>query len=197
MSKASKNHPGGSNRQRLARGRVVFREWRRTRPFWAGVFTLIAALLLLYPPYASLKFGDIEVSLRTTAGITALVIGMVLIACGLSFWLRPELRMPAGIVTLVLSVVAVVTVNLGSLLLGTTTGLIGAALAIAWSPRRGSDERDSGDAADSAGAEGSSGTAPARDDVSKPSPVPRERAGTDGDGTASPAGAARVDGGES
>ncbi|WP_438388136.1 DUF6114 domain-containing protein [Actinopolyspora saharensis] len=194
MSKASKNRPGGSSRQRLARGRVVFREWRRTRPFWAGVFTLIAALLLLYPPYASLKFGDIEVSLRTTAGITALVIGMVLIACGLSFWLRPELRMPAGIVTLVLSVVAVVTVNLGSLLLGTTTGLIGAALAIAWSPRRGSDERDS---ADSAGAEGSSGTAPARDDVSKPSPVPRERAGTDGDGTASPAGAARVDGGES
>lgn len=170
----------------------MFRDWRRTRPFWAGVFTLTAALLLLYPPYASLKFGDVEVSLRTTAGITALVIGMVLIACGISFWLRPELRLPAGIVTLVLSVVAVVTVNLGSLLIGTTTGLIGAALAIAWSPNQRSGRRDS---AGSATGE-PSGSTPARDGVSKPSPVPRERAGTERDGTASPAGTVRTDGGE-
>ncbi len=172
----------------------MFRDWRRTRPFWAGLFTLIAALLLLYPPYASLKFGDLEVSLRTTAGITALVIGMVLIACGISFWLRPELRLPAGIVTLVLSVVAVVTVNLGSLLIGTTMGLIGAALAIAWSPNRRSGKRDSAGSADGSGE--SSGAAPARDGVSKPSPVPRERAGAERDEATSPAGAVRIDGGE-
>lgn len=194
MSKTSKVRPGGSNRQRLARARVVFRDWRRTRPFWAGLFTLIAALLLLYPPYASLKFGDIEVSLRTTAGITALVIGMVLIACALAFWLRPELRLPAGIVTLVLSVVAVVTVNLGSLLIGTTMGLIGAALAIAWSPNQRSGKHDSAGSAGGAGE--SSGTAPARDGASKPSPVPRERAGTERDEVASPTGPVRIDGGE-
>ncbi|NYH79725.1 hypothetical protein FHR84_003063 [Actinopolyspora biskrensis] len=194
MSKTSKVRPGGNNRQRLARARVVFRDWRRTRPFWAGLFTLVAALLLLYPPYASLKFGDVEVSLRTTAGITALVIGMVLIACGISFWMRPELRLPAGIVTLVLSVVAIVTANLGSFLIGTTMGLIGAALAIAWSPSRRSGKHGSADSAGGAGE--SSGTTPARGGVSKPSPVPRERAGKERDEAASPAGAVRIDGGE-
>lgn len=136
----------------------AFRRWRRGRPFWAGVFTLLAALILLYPPYASLKFGDIVISLHTVGGISALVIGVVLIACAASFWLRPEFRLAAGIVTLLLSIVAIVTANFGSFLIGTTLGVIGAALAIAWSPkpkrsRRGRSGRhgDGGRAGDTHG----------------------------------------------
>ncbi|PRW64500.1 DUF6114 domain-containing protein [Actinopolyspora mortivallis] len=155
----------GNTRARLSAARRAFRSWRRTRPFWGGVFTLVAALLLLYPPYASLEFGDIQIALRTTAGITGLVIGMVLIAAGASFWFRPEWRLPAGVVTLVLSVVAIVTVNLGSLLTGTLSGLIGGALAIAWSPR----QRPGKHGTDRTGASGRAQERP------KPSPVPRER----------------------
>lgn len=114
-----------------------FGRWRRTRPFWAGVFTLIAALVLLYPPYSSLRFGDIMISVRTMGGVSALVIGAVMIACAGTFWFRPAGRFAAGIVTLILSVVAMATVNLGSFLLGTLLGLIGAALAIGWSPKTG------------------------------------------------------------
>lgn len=119
----------------LRAGLRAFRRWRRGRPFWAGMFTLLAALVLLYPPYASLRFGDVVVSLRTVGGLSALVIGVVLIACAASLWIRPEFRLVAGGVTLLLSVVSVVTANLGSLLLGTTLGVVGAALAVAWSPR--------------------------------------------------------------
>ncbi|WP_406692591.1 DUF6114 domain-containing protein [Saccharopolyspora sp. ID03-671] len=112
-----------------------FRQWRRSRPFWAGICTLASGLLILFPPYASLKFGDIVVSLNTLTGLSAMVIGVLLVCCGLSFWTRQEFRLPAGIVTLLLSVAAIVTANLGSFLIGTLLGLVGAALGIAWTPR--------------------------------------------------------------
>ncbi|GAB3544586.1 hypothetical protein J2S53_004497 [Actinopolyspora lacussalsi] len=155
-----------------------FRRWRRTRPFWGGLFTLLAALLLLYPPYASLKFGDIEVSLRTTAGISALVIGVVMIACALSFWIRPEWRLSAGIVALLLSLVALVVVNLGSFLIGTTLGVIGSSLAIAWSPRRAPGRETRETAADRSGRSERARRGPA---AYKPSPVPRENGAREGE----------------
>lgn len=121
-------------RRRVAAAWAGFRVFRRVRPFWAGVFTLLSGLLLLFPPYASLKFGDVVVSLNTLTGITALIIGIVLVACAISLWFRPQFRMVAGIVTVVLALIAIVTANLGTFLLGTLFGVIGGALAIAWSP---------------------------------------------------------------
>ncbi|RCW45055.1 hypothetical protein DFQ14_10316 [Halopolyspora algeriensis] len=125
---------GDVRRGRVRTVRMSFRQWRRSRPFWAGVFTLSAALVLLYPPYASLKFGDVVITLKTLGGISALVVGVVMIICAVSFWIRPQFRMASGIVTLLLAVVAIVTVNLGSMFLGTLLGIIGAALGLAWSP---------------------------------------------------------------
>ncbi|SFS52931.1 DUF6114 domain-containing protein [Saccharopolyspora flava] len=112
-----------------------FRQWRRSRPFWAGLCTLASGLLILFPPYASLKFGDIVVSLNTLTGVSAMVIGVLLVCCGLSFWTRQEFRIPAGIVALLLSVAAIVTANLGSFLIGTLLGVVGAALGLAWTPK--------------------------------------------------------------
>lgn len=115
--------------------RLAFREWRRARPFWAGIFAMISGLLVLFPPFASLKFGDVVVTLNTFSGITALIIGVVIVACGLSFWTRPQFKFVAGIVTLLLSVAAIVTANLGTFLIGTLFGVLGSALGIAWSPK--------------------------------------------------------------
>lgn len=114
-----------------------FRRFRRQRPFWAGVFTLLSGLILLFPPYASLKFGDAVISLNTMGGISSLVIGVVMIACAISFWSRPEFKVPASVVTMILALVAIVTSNLGSFLVGTLLGVIGAALGFAWSPKDG------------------------------------------------------------
>ncbi|QUH05957.1 hypothetical protein HUO13_12590 [Saccharopolyspora erythraea] len=132
-----------------SRGPGRFREFRRGRPFWAGLFTTASGLVVLFPPYASLRFGDAMISLNTMGGISSLVIGVVLVSCGISFWARPELRVVAGVVALLLSLVAIVTSNLGSFMLGTLLGIIGAALALAWSPgarRRGRDEPAGGSA---------------------------------------------------
>ncbi len=111
-----------------------FARWRGTRPFWAGACTLLAGLIVLFPPFAALRFGDVVISLNTLGGVSAMVIGVVLSICGITFWARPQFRMAAGIVTLLLSLVALVTVNLGSFLIGTVLGIIGSALGIAWSP---------------------------------------------------------------
>ena len=159
-----------------------FRAFRRSRPFWAGVFTLLSGLIVLFPPYASLRFGDAVISMNTMGGISSLVIGIVLVACAVSFWAQPHLRVPAGVVTLILALVAIVTSNLGSFLVGTLLGVIGAALALAWSPqarkrRRGSQRQRSaertttrpGSPAEAAGmTETETGTSRQRGDVSSP-----------------------------
>lgn len=121
--------------------RARFRQWRRERAFWAGVFAVLAGVLVLFPPFASFKLGDVVITLNTLTGISATVIGVVLVMCGVSFWMRPQFRLPAGIVTLLVSLVAIVTANFGSFLVGTLCGVIGAALAIAWSPEGKRDRK--------------------------------------------------------
>lgn len=111
-----------------------FRVWRRARPFWAGVCTLAAGLAVLFPPFASLRLGDAVITLNTLGGISATVIGAVLLICGTCFWTRPQFRTAAGIVTLLLALAAIPAANLGSLLIATVLGLFGSALGIAWSP---------------------------------------------------------------
>jgi peptidoglycan/LPS O-acetylase OafA/YrhL len=96
---------------------------------------MASGLLVLFPPFASLKFGDVVVTLNTFAGMTSLIVGVVIVACGVSFWTRPQFKFVAGIVTLLLAVSAIVTANLGTFLIGTLLGVLGAALGIAWSPK--------------------------------------------------------------
>lgn len=115
---------------------AAFRKWRHRRPFWGGLCTILAGIVVLFPPFASLKLGDIVVSLNTIGGISAGLIGIVLVICGVTFWTRPQFRLAAGIVALLLSLAAVVAANLGSLLIATLLGIVGSALGIAWSPRR-------------------------------------------------------------
>jgi hypothetical protein len=112
-----------------------FRDFRRGRPFWAGVFILLSGLIILFPPYASLRFGDIQISLNTIGGMSSLIIGVVMTICAITLWTRPEFRLAVGIVALLLALSAIVAANLGVFMIGTLLGLIGAGLAIAWSPR--------------------------------------------------------------
>lgn len=125
------NSPGFAERVKLIW--QTFRLWRQQRPYWAGVFTLLSGLIILAPPYASLKVGEMVVSISTIGGVSALLIGAIMIICGISMWVSPHFRFAAGVVSMILALVALVTVNLGSFLVGTILGLIGGGLAIAWS----------------------------------------------------------------
>lgn len=110
----------------------AFTAWRRGRPFWAGLFVAAGALIILVPPYANLKLGDMVVSIQTLGGVSALLIGSLLAVCAVSLWVAPKFRLAAGIVTVLLSLVALVVTNLGGFLIGTILSLLGGALAVAW-----------------------------------------------------------------
>ncbi|MGM1059039.1 DUF6114 domain-containing protein [Saccharothrix sp. Mg75] len=131
----------GSVRRRADRARRDFRDWRRGRPFAAGAFLVLSGLVIVIPPYATLRVGDVLVSVTTVGGVSALLIGTLLGICGASLWLRPRFRFAAGVTAMLLSLVALAATNLGGFLIGTLLGVVGAALALAWTdeprpPRR-------------------------------------------------------------
>lgn len=121
--------------ERVRSARRTFGYWRRSRPFTAGVLLLSAGGVIMIPPYATFRVGDLLVSITTIGGVSALLIGTLLAVCGLSLWLRPQFRLAAGVTAAILSLVALVVTNLGGFLVGTLSGLTGAALAVAWTDR--------------------------------------------------------------
>ncbi|MFD7610656.1 DUF6114 domain-containing protein [Streptomyces sp. NPDC059828] len=121
-----------AGREHVRTARHRFRAWRGSRPFWAGLFTLTAGVPILYFPYVRLSLSGIPLALSTTAGAGALITGVLLIALGVSLWVRPQTRVFAGIAGLLLSLVSFPLANFGGLFLGLLAGLIGGSLACAW-----------------------------------------------------------------
>ena len=113
----------------------AFGRWRRTRPFWAGLFLILSGLVIIFPPFASLKLGAMALSIQTVGGLSGALFGTLLVVCALSMWVRPQFRLAAAIAALIMSLAALVTTNLGGFIVGTMLGLIGSALAMAWTPK--------------------------------------------------------------
>ncbi|MEV6823371.1 DUF6114 domain-containing protein [Amycolatopsis sp. NPDC051102] len=118
--------------ERARRALRDFGHWRRSRPFSAGAFLLLSGVVIMLPPYATFRWGDVLISITTIGGVSALLIGVLLVICGLSLWLRPQFRFAAAVTAMLLSLVAMAVTNLGGFLVGTLAGVIGAALALAW-----------------------------------------------------------------
>lgn len=119
----------------IGRAWRAFNRWRRSRPFWAGLFLLLSGLIILFPPFASLKLGSMAIAIQTIGGLSGALIGALLVVCALTMWLRPQFRLAAGIASLILALTALITTNLGGFLLGTLFGLLGSALALSWTPK--------------------------------------------------------------
>ncbi|MER6365563.1 DUF6114 domain-containing protein [Kitasatospora sp. NPDC001527] len=126
--------------------RRVFRDFRRSRPFWGGLLAVLAGIPIMYFPYANLSLNGMTLAMATTGGAGSLIIGMLLIVLGLTAWFQPVVRVFAGIATTLLTLVAIPVSNLGGFGLSVLPGLIGGGLMIAWAPLPPAD--------DAAGADG-------------------------------------------
>ncbi|MEV7421702.1 MULTISPECIES: DUF6114 domain-containing protein [unclassified Streptomyces] len=114
--------------------RLRFRAWRGTRPFWAGLLTLLSGLPIAYFPYAELHFGGLTVAMSTTAGAGSLIIGVLLVTLGLTMWFQSIVRVFAGVAAILLALVSIPVSNIGGFLMGFLLALLGGALSISWAP---------------------------------------------------------------
>jgi uncharacterized protein DUF6114 len=121
-------------RARVRYVRLTFRHWRWQRPFWAGLWTLLAGVPIAYFPYANLTLGQLTIRMATTAGSGSLIIGVLLFVLGLTMWFQSQVRIFAGVASILLALVSLVVSNFGGFLLGFLLALFGGALAVSWAP---------------------------------------------------------------
>ncbi|CND60518.1 Uncharacterised protein [Mycobacterium tuberculosis] len=107
-----------------------FRRWRRTRPFWGGVFAVLGGLELIAIPLAPMPL----VVHQGMAGVASWLIGALLITAGVLMWTQPAQRSFYGILAVLLSLASFLTSNFGGFFVGLLLGLVGGALGFAWSP---------------------------------------------------------------
>lgn len=108
-----------------------FTRWRRSRPFWGGLFTLLAGLEIFGTTQMSL--GGLTFQMGPT-GFLSWLIPTILALCGVLMWFTPQQRMFYSIVGAVTAVFSLVAVNLGGFLFGLLLGMVGTALGFAWTP---------------------------------------------------------------
>lgn len=113
-----------------------FRAWRRTRPFWGGLLLLLAGLeLVMIPLSGILLHGAIKLVIYIgIGGVFGVLIGILLITCGLLLWFTPAHRTFYAVAGVVLAMLSFITSNLGGFFFGMLLGIIGGSLAFGWTP---------------------------------------------------------------
>ncbi|MEU7842962.1 DUF6114 domain-containing protein [Micromonospora sp. NPDC049114] len=119
--------PGGTTAQVWR----SFRRWQRSRPFWGGLLTALAGVEM----FASTRMTLNGLSFHSGAtGLLSLLIPVILVACGLLLWFTPAQRLFYSIVAAVTAVYSLIGLNLGGFFVGLLLGIVGSALAFAWTP---------------------------------------------------------------
>lgn len=134
---------GGGAGSWAARGRSArrwFRAFRRTRPFWGGLWLMLGGYWVLH--YNAAPIGVIVAT--GMGGLSGWLIGGGMFVCGLIPWFAPSQRYTVGFMGTVLSVVSLVASNLGGFFLGMAFGILGGTMLLAWGPKRPRARRRSG-----------------------------------------------------
>ncbi len=111
---------------------AAFRAWRRSRPFWAGLWCLLGGAAMAYGPTTAIKVILISGSV-VWLGI---LVGVLVSLMGLFLWFTPQQRHLVGILAVLLSIVSLLTSDYGGFVVGLILGTIGGAMGFAWTPVR-------------------------------------------------------------
>ncbi|MER5709829.1 DUF6114 domain-containing protein [Streptomyces sp. NPDC002122] len=113
---------------RLSSAYAWFRAFRRTRPFWGGVWLIAGGWTVLKFSLSSLQL----IVSTGFGGVAGYLVGGGMILCGLIPIALPGQRYTFGIIGAVLAVVSLVVSNLGGFLLGMTLGILGGSMTVGW-----------------------------------------------------------------
>jgi hypothetical protein len=127
MTAESAEPPRGA----FTRGRLAFRRWRRTRPFWGGLLLILSGAWILLS--ANRDLGNLQIHLGM-AGFQSYVIPVVLILCGALSWVTPAQRIFYGIIGVLVAIYSLIGANLGGFIIGFLLGTFGGGLCVAWVP---------------------------------------------------------------
>jgi hypothetical protein len=116
--------------------RDAWREWRRTRPFWGGLLLALAGVELIAIPLSGvLGHGAIKLVIYIgIGGVFGVLIGALMIACGVLICTNPSHRVFYGITGVVLGILSFPASNLGGFFIGMLLAIAGGAIAFAWTP---------------------------------------------------------------
>jgi hypothetical protein len=112
--------------------RSAWWRWRHARPFWGGLLVTLAGAEILMTVKAPLPV-IVHVGMQGVAGF---LVPMILLLCGLLLLFNPDQRLFYSLVAAGLTLASWITSNLGGFLIGILLGLLGSALAFAWSPHK-------------------------------------------------------------
>jgi hypothetical protein len=138
VSTMDAEYPGAVGQENaVVRAWRAFKIWRRSRPFWAGLWTLLAALELWSIPFLQplLVQHKLNIKVSGIAGVSTMAITPALIMMAAAMWFAPSYRIFAGVFTLVCALLSMVVSNFGGFLLGMLLGVFGGGLAFSWQPR--------------------------------------------------------------
>ncbi|MFG2839600.1 DUF6114 domain-containing protein [Streptomyces zaomyceticus] len=133
IASVAESAPSAAGRVARSRGaRAAFRRWRRTRPFWATVWTGLGGFVIFFLPMAPLgKILQVGVG-----GIAGMAGGVVLMAMALLMLLLPGQRHTAGVIAVIAGVTSFPLSNLGGLFVGMVLSVLGGSMAFAWLPEK-------------------------------------------------------------
>lgn len=132
--------------EKLEKGNRRFTRWRKQRAFGAGLLMILGGAVILTPAYLNFTLSNIQIQISTMAGVSTLVIGILLIVSGLMTWFRGEGRILTGVAAMVLAIIALPQSNFGGFVIGTLLSLVGGAMALAWTPESKEESKAARDA---------------------------------------------------
>jgi len=111
-----------------SRARRGWRDWRRSRPFWGGLFVLLGGVEILVTVWAPLGVV-LRVGMQNFLGY---LVPMVIVICALLLWFSPAQRLFYSLIAVLCALASWLTSNMGGFIIGLLLTLIGGALAFAW-----------------------------------------------------------------
>jgi len=110
--------------------RMAFRRWRRSRPFWGGLWAILGGGMMMLGPLTAIRF----VLVAGQSIWIGILIGLLVSIFGLYVWFAPSMRQITAILIVVLSVVSFITSDFGGFMIGMVLGVLGGSMAFAWVP---------------------------------------------------------------
>jgi hypothetical protein len=119
-----------STHSRVRKAPSAWRRWRTSRPFWGGLLVSLGGAEILLAVKAPLPVV-LHVGMQ---GLVGYLVPVVLLLCGILLLANPAQRLFYSTIAAVLTLASWATSNLGGFFLGLILGLLGSALAFAWTP---------------------------------------------------------------